>query len=178
MKHSICRVDVTRQLVFKLIARQKLGFTLIELLVSIVIIGVLSAIALPSFLNQSAKARGSEAKATLGSINRAQQAYRFENGTFSSSIANLKGIASFTENGKFYNYLITGATNTASVSADPLQQSFKVYDAGVAIGSNTYFAQVICESLGVKSSAENTATAQPVSGTSPSATCSAGNIVQ
>jgi type IV pilus assembly protein PilA len=178
MKHSIYGVDTTRQLVFKLVTRQKLGFTLIELLVSIVIIGVLSAIALPSFLNQSAKARGSEAKANLGSMNRAQQAYRLENGTFASSINSLKAVASFSGNGQFYNYSITGATNTASVSADPLQQSFKVYDAGVSIGLNTSFFQVICESVGVKSSSSNIATAQLVSGASPSATCSAGNIVQ
>jgi type IV pilus assembly protein PilA len=178
MKYAICRVDITHQLIFKPGAKTKLGFTLIELLVSIVIIGMLGAIALPSFLNQSAKARGSEAKANLGSINRAQQAYRVENGTFASNIDDLKAVASFTENGKFYNYSIIGATNTASVSADPLQQSFKVYDAGVAIGLNTYFAQVICESVGIKASSENIATAQPVSGASPSASCVAGNIVR
>jgi type IV pilus assembly protein PilA len=177
MKHSIYKVNITRQLVLKSVAKQKLGFTLIELLVSIVIIGVLASIALPSFLNQSAKARGSEAKANLGSVNRAQQAYRFENGTFASNIDDLKAVASFTENGKFYNYSIVGATNTASASADPLQLSFKVYDSGIAMGLNTYFAQVICESVGVKSSSENIATAQPVSGASPSASCIAGNIV-
>jgi prepilin-type N-terminal cleavage/methylation domain-containing protein len=48
------------------------GFTLVELLVSIIIVGLLAAIALPSFLSQEAKARGSEAKAHLGMINRSQ----------------------------------------------------------------------------------------------------------
>jgi hypothetical protein len=44
---------------------------------------ILLAIALPSFLNQVGKARGSEAKSILGTINRAQQAFQLENGSFS-----------------------------------------------------------------------------------------------
>jgi type IV pilus assembly protein PilA len=117
------------------------GFTLIELLVVIIIIGILSAIALPSFLNQANKARQSEAKTYIGSMNRAQQAYYLENNTFSNQISQLGlGIASTTDN---YAYTIdltsggltSGITNQASPSASPA--SVKAYVGGVKIGSTT-----------------------------------------
>ena len=75
------------------------GFTLIELLVVIIIIGILSAIALPSFLNQAKKARQSEAKTYVGSLNRGQQAFYTENDAFTSSIDAMGvGIATQTAN--------------------------------------------------------------------------------
>ncbi|NET77917.1 type IV pilin-like G/H family protein [Okeania sp. SIO1F9] len=66
--------------------RKEEGFTLIELLVVIIIIGILSAIALPSFLNQANKAKQSEAKQYLASINKGQQAYYAEEGDFINDI--------------------------------------------------------------------------------------------
>jgi prepilin-type N-terminal cleavage/methylation domain-containing protein len=86
------------------------GFTLIELLVVIIIIGILSAIALPSFLNQAKKARQSEAKTYVGSLNRGQQAFYTENDFFTSSIDAMGvGIATQTS-----NYTYTAATNVNS----------------------------------------------------------------
>ena len=78
------------------------GFTLIELLVVIIIIGILSAIALPSFLNQANKAKQSEAKTYVGSMNRGQQAIYTEKTRFGTSVEELGiGIETQTENYKY-----------------------------------------------------------------------------
>ena len=69
-------------LLLKLNRKNMQGFTLIELLVVIIILGILAAIAIPSLLGQVAKGRQAEARVALGLINRAQQGYRYEKGTF------------------------------------------------------------------------------------------------
>ena len=148
------------------------GFTLIELLVVIIIIGILSAIALPSFLNQANKAKQSEAKTYIGSMNRAQQAYYLENSRFIDQIPSLGlGIASSTAN---YQYGISGgATAAASVAtnkATPTTASLKGYSGGVALtdvanSTDKTTSAVLCEAstAGITAPGDSTSTGSDVS---------------
>jgi len=101
------------------------GFTLIELLVVIIIIGILSAIALPSFLNQAKKAKQSEAKTYVGSLNRGDQAYYAENDNFAGADTNV-------------NTSATAAMNALGIGIATQTQNYNYGTTAYGTGSNVY----------------------------------------
>ncbi|MBE9095500.1 type IV pilin-like G/H family protein [Tychonema sp. LEGE 07203] len=131
--------------------RQDKGFTLIELLVVIIIIGILSAIALPAFLNQANKAKQSEGKQYISSINKGQQAYYAENTQFGTDVTVLGlGLKTATTN---YSYAVTGASATADATARPTNPAaLKGYAGGVGLvdaGEAKTTQSVLCETSSV-----------------------------
>jgi len=133
------KATLTHRLLQHLVKKkQDGGFTLIELLVVIIIIGILAAIALPSFLNQANRARQSEATTYVGSINRGQQAYRLEQTQFAPTVANLAiGVKVRTD---YYDYGSAVGGGGSRLTDAQLGATQSLQDATRTIGAAIYAA--------------------------------------
>src|SRR5947209_7023643 len=103
-------------------AREQGGFTLIELLVVILIIGILAAIAIPSFLNQKSKAQDASTKVIARTAQTAMETYSTNNGgSYTGATVSILNSIEPT--------LITTSTNAA-------------YLASITVGSSTNYTVV------------------------------------
>ena len=159
----------------------KQGFTLIELLVVVLIIGILSAIALPQYTKAVEKSRAAEAIQMLGDLATAEQIYYMSTGNFTDNLdeldIELPNISAATAKTK--NFILTVSSvdpliavaartkdgvNAVSDSSDPLS-----YGIGLSLtssGALTRWCGAFDASSAPGSTASATATCKSIAGNS------------
>jgi type IV pilus assembly protein PilE len=125
-------------------ARQA-GFTLIELMIAVALIGILAAIALPAYNDSVRKSRRSDAVATLTAMQQAQERWRANNASYTTTLSNL-GLASSTTPGGHYGVAIDAADASGYIlSATAVSGSSQAADSNCTrmrlqlVGGNVFY---------------------------------------
>ena len=94
------------------------GFTLVELMIVIVIVGILSAIALPNFLNNTTKAKATEAKTKMSAIlKEAHAEYQLDGKVATAATAATLQAAQNNSDNFTYAAVANGANDVIDVTA-------------------------------------------------------------
>lgn len=113
------------------------GFTLIELIIAVAIIGILMAIAVPSYQDHLRKGRRAEAQSFLTQVAQRQQQYLLDARTYAfggTAITDL-GLTPPATVSTYYAISVTGASNPPSftVTADSSSNNVQAKDGNLTL---------------------------------------------
>lgn len=83
-------------------------------MIAVAILGILTAVALPSFLDSIRKGRRAEAFSAISALQQAQERFRGNNAAYTSTLASLN-VAATTSPGGYYAISVTNPTATGYV---------------------------------------------------------------
>ena len=116
------------------------GFTLTEVLIVIVILGVVTGVAIPSYMNQMEQSRANEAKIDLNTIYMAEKVFMLKNGVYwppsgtNSNISQINqalGIELETQpQRRFYTISVSRLAGSAAFRARATRKAISVYTSG------------------------------------------------
>jgi type IV pilus assembly protein PilE len=117
--------------------KRQRGFSLLELVIACAVVGILAAIAVPSYSAQMQKSRRSDAKAALLGAAGQMERYLTERGTYATATVGTGGVYANTSQNGFYSIALSNLTaSTYTLRAIPTG-----VQANDACGTMTYTEQ-------------------------------------
>lgn len=114
--------------------KKQKGFTLMELMIVVAIIGIISAIAFPSYNSYMKKSRRADAKVGLSKLADKQERFYLQNNIYTTSFAATGLNTSTTSDEGYYTFAVTSA-NTAgfTLSATAVASKAQANDTGCTV---------------------------------------------
>lgn len=113
--------------------RSTKGFTLIELMIAVAVIGILIAIAVPAYRDQTMKSRRADAITALEKAAARQEQYYFQHNAYTTTESNLGGAATYiTSPEGYYRVVVTqpnGSDQEYTLTATPVSGGPQASDA-------------------------------------------------